>query len=700
MLKSLKFNVDIFNGDQRVFKLNDFSHEFSKGLTAITGRNGSGKSMIPEMIQCALFGSKALRGKSDDYRAIEIELEARINGKDIRIERSKANALLQIEGQDSASGTSAVNQAIIDLFGYSLDVFNVANIARQGEIEKLGNMKPAERKRLVDEIVGLNILDALESFITGEIKTAKSISDLLGDKLDLPEKPILNSKKTLPDIDSDLETLRHRLSAKGGLLLLAGKELGPKPVEPEAPAIKETLQELQEIENERNRLEGRRSGLELIQKNLDIDPKAPRPKKPKAPTYLDQEESLILDLKKLEGLQVEVDILERAIEKAKVEIVDFIIPDPDKAFDQIEAYDSYLEDIELREILRGKMITRHCPKCDQDYEEADPRLKELEALKEVPAPEWTVDQIRAFRESESSKAHIESLDAERDGILKEIEKLGKPDEKLLKISAYREVLRDQEKYQKFDDLQKEIDQIIIPESRALDIAHLRNFELAHTEWFHKNNQWIEDEEAIRRAKEELLDPKFQADLPGQIAELVAERDIHIRFDQEIKAYEKEAERIGKENERIDQASHKLDQWKRCRQAVMILRAKVKSFLLPSLNKAASHLLSEMTDGQFGEIKVSEEFEISIDGQRMETLSGGGKAVANLALRLALGQVLTNRVFSTVMLDEIDASCDDSRAASMAGAVRNLSSREIIDQIILISHKPGIDADHYLRMEEF
>ena len=52
-----------------------------------------------------------------------------------------------------------------------------------------------------------------------------------------------------------------------------------------------------------------------------------------------------------------------------------------------------------------------------------------------------------------------------------------------------------------------------------------------------------------------------------------------------------------------------------------------------------------------------------------------------------------------MLDEIDASCDDARAASMAAAVRALSDRDIIQQIVLISHKQGIDADHYIRMEE-
>jgi hypothetical protein len=42
------------------------------------------------------------------------------------------------------------------------------------------------------------------------------------------------------------------------------------------------------------------------------------------------------------------------------------------------------------------------------------------------------------------------------------------------------------------------------------------------------------------------------------------------------------------------------------------------------------------------IVVDEEFDVTVDGQALDTLSGSGKAVANLALRLGLGQVLTNR----------------------------------------------------------
>ena len=57
------------------FSHQDRTFDLSKGLTAITGRNESGKSLIMEMIRFALFGSKALRGEASDYRKLHVELD-------------------------------------------------------------------------------------------------------------------------------------------------------------------------------------------------------------------------------------------------------------------------------------------------------------------------------------------------------------------------------------------------------------------------------------------------------------------------------------------------------------------------------------------------------------------------------------------------------------------------------------------------
>lgn len=85
----------------------------------------------------------------------------------------------------------------------------------------------------------------------------------------------------------------------------------------------------------------------------------------------------------------------------------------------------------------------------------------------------------------------------------------------------------------------------------------------------------------------------------------------------------------------------------------------------------------------------------VDGQPLGTLSSSGKACANLALRIGLGQVLTNNVLSLFIGDEIDASMDDDRAEFTHVSLQSLVLR--ISQIILITHKVPT-ADHVVTFE--
>ena len=99
-------------------------------------------------------------------------------------------------------------------------------------------------------------------------------------------------------------------------------------------------------------------------------------------------------------------------------------------------------------------------------------------------------------------------------------------------------------------------------------------------------------------------------------------------------------------------------------------------------------------GKRSSITVDEDFNIQVDGQELSVLSGSGKAVANLAIRIGLGQVLTNKIFPVFMADEFDAAMDAERAEHTAECLANLSKE--IGQVILISHKKP-EADHYIEL---
>src|SRR5205823_8357254 len=65
------------------------------------------------------------------------------------------------DSEQIATGTRPVNEKIIEILGFGLEVFDVACAANQGDLERLGAMKPAERKRMVDSTIGLGVIDDL-----------------------------------------------------------------------------------------------------------------------------------------------------------------------------------------------------------------------------------------------------------------------------------------------------------------------------------------------------------------------------------------------------------------------------------------------------------------------------------------------------------------------------------------------------------
>ena len=200
----------------------------------------------------------------------------------------------------------------------------------------------------------------------------------------------------------------------------------------------------------------------------------------------------------------------------------------------------------------------------------------------------------------------------------------------------------------------------------------------------------EEERAEKATRAEELEP-----VPAELARLEAQYEQAKIFEDRMKAYEKAQADYEARKAEIDKRRAQEDGYRPGKDALTILRRLVKQHLIPSLNKVASHYLSRMTGGERDTIDVNEDFEIKVDGQPINTLSGSGKAVANLALRLGLGQVLTNNQFSVFLGDEIDASMDKDRAEKTSNTLEYLKDR--ISQILLVTHKYPL-ADYYIELE--
>ena len=123
-----------------------------------------------------------------------------------------------------------------------------------------------------------------------------------------------------------------------------------------------------------------------------------------------------------------------------------------------------------------------------------------------------------------------------------------------------------------------------------------------------------------------------------------------------------------------------------------LRTDLNFQLRPELSELASAFLADLTDGRYTELELDDQYNVVVleDGLPKPVISGGEEDLANLVLRLAISQMIAERAgqpFSLLILDEIFASLDELRRASVLELLRHLQDR--FEQVILITHVESV-----------
>lgn len=694
MFKHLEYSVTFAATPLRPERTLTGSINFELGLTAILGPNGKGKSLILEMAQYALFGSAALRGKADTYKRIDVDLTFIINANDYRATRAGSTVKVFQGETPLATGTKPVNAHIAGLFGYSYDVFKVANISQQGEIEKLGNMLPTARRKLIDETIGLNALDSLSTYIGQEAASVSATIRALEPLVVMPTEPVKQEGLEAPEVYSNaLGAFNLLLQRRAVFQAAANKVLQPVTVpelHPEAPLLSKYQAEAVErtaLMNQYTLLSAQKAALPV---------------------------STIGEEVKLHERDAELDTLreyktgrDKWLSNRKLWEAELArLPETEHTREFLtaqEAVHDLISKVLQKARLKAKNVPHDCPACKHHWEDADPRLES--EFKDVPDEE----PIAVLSLQEIAQADKALGFADRIAELKQLLYIA-PEvtidmqdyapvitaiEAARKAYAAAEVSRaNQARLVELDAQIKDIEaKFEKTTDRAGIITDIKDADGARQMALLLKQQYDIAKQEQDVAKQEL------ASIPANLDTLVAEAQAALqaaqayvlnvaRFDADMKKFE---DLLAKLN------SHKndLEDWKKGRDAVAELRAKVKGYIVPALNSVATKLVNEMTGGELSQVSITEEMEITVDGQDLETLSGAGKGVTNLALRLALGQVLTNSVFPTILLDEVDASFDDQRAEYTAACLRRLT--KVYKQVIIVSHKQGLEADNYVQL---
>lgn len=179
----------------------------------------------------------------------------------------------------------------------------------------------------------------------------------------------------------------------------------------------------------------------------------------------------------------------------------------------------------------------------------------------------------------------------------------------------------------------------------------------------------------------------------ELDKLSEEYHVALAYERDKKRWDEETKSFTEAMVDIDGKRELSEEFKRGRDGLADARATLKAYLAPTLSRVASKLIFDMTNGKLTSITVDEDMNIVVDRQRIETLSGAGATVANIALRVALGQILVGKAFPVFIGDEMDGDLDYERRQATIQAM--VSLKEHLNQIVLITHR-GVDvADHVI-----
>lgn len=598
------------------------AYSFQPGATTVSGRNGTGKSFIAEMIRYGMFGKKALRGPASDYKSLDMEL----GFLDYRVKRGKKEELIDPDGEVIAVGADAVNKKIIEILGFDLEVFDVVCSANQKESERLTRLTPARRKELIDDVVGLTAQEAVEKACREETKGLTREAEALTRALVLPQKPEKpKGYRASAKIGKELVETRVVVEKRAELQRTIAA-VGEKPQEPVLPAP--NIDELEAHERTRVTVEANRKSLRE-QIAAIPDPKH-------TAELLEAAAELIAYEKEL------------ARRGAK----------PTVPLDVLDEMETQWARLGVLKDMKGEV---QCPECDHSFVPA-------ETVDATDEPDLTTAIIRAERQAHDRWA--DELVEPKGERLTEAEI----------VAGKRALDRVDQKV----ELQKSLDALPEMPDRAAKLAEARRLDREWDIYERDSTEWTIQADAATQAELDLAElPEPKHTLEDLNEALTAARV----YESQLERYQADKQRFDELTTEIAEKQERADAFTAGAKGLVEARRTLKAFLAPSLSRVASANISQMTvaaERPLSVVHVDEDMSITVDGQDCSTFNGAHATMINLALRMALGQVLVSRVMPLFIGDEIDSDLDEDNAQALADALLELKDQ--LKQVIIISHK--------------
>jgi chromosome segregation protein len=227
--------------------------QFDRGLIAVTGPNGSGKSNILDAIMFAIGENspKALRvdkfqslfhdSQNSAHRLIRVSLTFENSDRGIPLDSDGVTLTREMEGQTGESqyylnGKKVSKTSIMELLEVVLAAPNKLNIVQQGMITRISELNSEERRKIIEDIVGLSYFDEKKAEALKQLDEAdrrlevafarmgeirKRIDELeveRNDQLRYDQLEAELKRLKAVQISNNIRTVRHKLSTSNQIL--------------------------------------------------------------------------------------------------------------------------------------------------------------------------------------------------------------------------------------------------------------------------------------------------------------------------------------------------------------------------------------------------------------------------------------------------------------------------------------------------
>ena len=662
--------------------------EFPDGVTGVVGLNGAGKSTIFEAIAWVLYGSVAARTSSDQIKRqaaetsdpCRVELEFTFENESYRIVREMtgksftASATATVNGKVAATSAESVTKFIQKKLGLDFKSFFTSIFAKQKELNTLSSMSASERRPLILRMLGIDSLDE----VIKEVRSDKKQKDLLIEK-----------------ISSDLIDEKGRNKSEIYNNEIKKYEKNKKEINEILKKYREKIEDLNKKLKtiEKHYLKNKNDYENLNKKKEDLFEKK---------TLYENKIKIQYEIKEL---RVKISERQKAIEKEKKKLIIYrsLKHDTKKTEERLDKINILIEKI-VKSIEQKKTLNIRIRDEIDDIIYKKKNIEKLGPEAECPTCERVL--------SDQYNLLLEKFEKEKTGKEKEIENFEK---QIKKLNEEKErIYREQGAFQK----KKNYLETQIREKDRIDttIQHLSNEINSEKKIIENKEKIIKKITIIAFDSKEFENVKKQVEnlyknyqksldfLNNQKDEL---NKLNIEFekkegekrllDQEIKNLKEKVNQLDNYRKKIKEEKNAVYYLGILSEVMGDFRTFLISRIRPTLSSYSSDFFTRLTDGKYAEVELDENYDLLVydNGEKynINRFSGGEEDLANLCLRLAISEVITERaggVFNFIILDEIFGSQDSIRRHNIMKALASLSSK--FRQIFLITHVEDVKND--------